>query len=87
MGAEVSNVVAFRDSIPPGEANPDLVSVLESLLSRAKTGDLRGMAYATSSVGNVTDTGWEGSDGARHPLAAAIMILHHRYAAALMEPS
>lgn len=82
----MSKVIAFRDSIPPGEANPDMVAAIESLLARAKSGELRGFAYATFAVGNITGTGWEGSDGARHPIASAIMMLHHRYAAALMEP-
>lgn len=83
----MSKVVAFKDSIPPNDPNPDLVETLEGLLARAKSGDLRGFAYATFSVGGGTGTGWDGSDGARHPIAAAIMMLHHRYAAALMEPS
>jgi len=82
----MNKVVAFKDSIPPGEANPDLVATLESLLARAKSGELRGLAYATFATGNVTGTGWEGSDGSRHPISSAIMMLHHRYAAALMEP-
>lgn len=79
-------VIAFKDTIPAGEPNPDIVETLEQLLADAKSGDLRAIAYATCRIGNVTGTGWEGSDGTRNPIAAAIMILGHRYAEALMDP-
>lgn len=81
----MSKIVAFKDSIPPGEVNEDMVATLESLLARAKSGDLRGFAYATFSIGDITGTGWEGSDGSRHPLSSAISILQQRYTRALME--
>ena len=77
-------IVAFKNSIPPGEANPDMVEVIEGLLDRAKSGELRGFAYATYSVGEFTGTGWEGSDGSRHPMSSAIQMLQHRYTQALM---
>lgn len=32
-------------------------------------------------------TGWAGSDGSRHPLSSAIMVLQNRYTAALLEDS
>ena len=79
------SVVAFKDSIPPGEVNHELVGMLERLLSDAKSGNLRGLAYAATKISDVTQTGWEGSDGSRHPLSTAILILHSRYASALME--
>lgn len=81
----MSKVVAFRECIPPGEVNPDLVADLERLLEDAKAGQLRGIAYATTLTTGAAATGWCGSDGARHPLAGAIMMLHHRYGAALLE--
>lgn len=37
----MSNVLAFKDVVPPGEADPDIVTELEELLERAKSGDLR----------------------------------------------
>ena len=77
-------VVAFKNSIPPGEANPDMVAVVEDLLDRAKSGELRGLAYATFASGDITGTGWEGSDGSRHPLSSAIAMLQHRYTQALL---
>lgn len=77
-------VVAFKNSIPPGEANPDMVAVIEDLLDRAKSGELRGLAYATFASGDITGTGWEGSDGSRHPLSSAIAMLQHRYTQALL---
>lgn len=78
------SVVAFKGSIPPGQPNPDMVETLEGLLEQAKSGELRGIAYATIRTGDVTGTGWEGSDGSRHWLSSAILMLHHRYAAALV---
>jgi hypothetical protein len=79
------NVVAFGNSIPPGDVNEDLVETLQGLLDRAKSGDLRALAYATVSLQGFKGTGWDGSDGTRDPLASAIMMLHGRYAQALLE--
>lgn len=79
----MSNVVAFKNSVPPGEPHPDLVETLEGLLARAKGGDLRGLAYCTVALDGAIGTGWDGADGTRHPLSSAILILQHRYAEAL----
>lgn len=79
------SVVPFKDSIPPGEPNLDMVEELERLLSEARSGELRGIAYATFKMGGSTGTGWSGSDGSRLPLGAAIMMLHSRYGEALRE--
>ena len=84
-GAEMTNVIAFKDSIPPGEPNPDMVETLEGLLADAKSGVLRGIAYATVREGDITGTGWDGSDGSKHWLSSAIMMMHHRYSASLLE--
>lgn len=77
-------VVAFKNSILPGEANPDMVATIERLLEQAKSGELRGFAYATFAIGDITGTGWEGSDGSRHPISSAIAMLQHRYTEALL---
>jgi len=77
-------VVAFKNSIPPGQPNPDMVETIERLLEDAKSGELRGFAYAAFKNGCLTVTGWEGSDGSRHPLSSAIAMLQHRYTAALL---
>lgn len=82
----MSNVVAFGKSVPPGEPHADLVQTLEELLEEAKSGELRGLAYCTVRVNSVVGTGWDGADGTRYPLGAALLILHNRYAAALQDP-
>lgn len=87
VGGEVSNVVAFMNTIPPGEANPDIVAELEALLKEAKSGSLRAIAYATFSEGDYTGTGWVGSDGTRHPLSSCIAMLQHRYSECLLRGS
>lgn len=79
------SVIAIKGATPPGEMNEDLVDLLEELLTDAKSGHLRGLAYASTNVDGTNGTGWIGSDGARDPLATSIMILNHRYAEALQE--
>lgn len=81
----MSNVVRFGKTVLPGEANDDLVATLEWLLADAKSGCLRGLAYATVRENNVIGSGWDGSDGTRYPLAAAISILSVRYPTALQD--
>ena len=83
----MSVVVAFKNTVIIGDPNPDLVETLERLLDSAKSGELRGIAYAGCKVGDATVTGWDGSDGTRHPLSTAIAILQSRYARALYEVS
>jgi hypothetical protein len=78
-------VVPFKDSIPPGEPNADLVEALEVLLRDAQSGVLRALAYAVVREGNVIATGWDGSDGTRNSVGMAVMLLHHRYAGAVFE--
>lgn len=81
----MSKVVAFRDTVLAGDPNPDIVETLERLLEQARSGELRGIAYAACKVGDVTATGWDGSDGSRHPLSTAIAVLNSRYSRALYE--
>ena len=78
-------VIAFKGGTIPGEANDWIVEELESLLEKAKSGELRALAYATFSAGDFTGTGWVGSEGTRHPLSSAIMMLNSRYGEALRE--
>lgn len=86
MGAQVSNVVAFDARvIPPGEADPYLVEILEKMLARAKSGDLRALGYACCYLDGSHGVGWAGADGTRHPLASGIMMLHGNYARSLVE--
>ena len=83
----MSNIVAFKDTILAGDPCPEIVETLERLLAEAKSGDLRGIAYAACKIGDVTATGWDGADGARHPLSTAIAVLSSRYSRALYEAS
>ena len=75
----MSKVVAFKDSILPGEANPDLVSDIEALLAMAKSGHIQAIAYAVVKIDDVISTGWNGSGGMRSPLGCALGILNSRY--------
>jgi len=81
------NVFAFKDCIPPGEPDPDLVELLSYLLGRAKSGDLRGIGYGTVAADGALGTGWCGADGTRDKLSSAFLMLHSRYAEALREAS
>jgi hypothetical protein len=81
----MSKVVAFRDTILVGDPNPEIIEILEKLLEDARSGELRGIAYASCKVGDVTATGWNGSDGSRHPLSTAISVLNSRWSRALYD--
>lgn len=81
----MGDVLTFGKTVLPGEANPDIVEILEKLLEEAKSGELRGLAYCTVKLNNVLGTGWAGSDGTRYLLGAATGMLAHRYSGALLE--
>jgi len=74
------NVFAFKDCIPPGVPDPDLVGVLSDLLGRAQSGDLRAVVYGAVSSDGALLTNWCGADGTRDKLASTILILNARYA-------
>jgi hypothetical protein len=83
------NVVKLGNASLPDEPVPDVVARLESLLETAKSGRLRGFAYATaiSVAGEVNRTigeGWTG-DSCRSDLALGIMMLAYRYPRAVLE--
>ena len=77
-------VIPFRDNIPPGAANPDMVKTLERLLDEAKRGEIIGFAYATALPNDSQGSGWEGTAAASHQLLTAVTMLHHRYSFCLM---
>lgn len=81
MGAEIIPVYGGRK---PEEPSAAIIETLEGLLSRARSGSLVGLGYCTVSANGEHGTGWDGEAGTRHPLGAAIMMLNHRYAAALL---
>lgn len=78
-------VVSFKECLPPGEPNKELIETLEKFLKEARAGDLRGCAFAYHYVDGTKGTGWDGADGSREPLATTIMMLNARYAQALLE--
>jgi hypothetical protein len=90
MTEEVARVVALRGAVVAGQPVPSVVAVLESLLERARTGQVRAVAYAVASVDGTVATGWEKPDegGAvgrafeNHALASGIMTLAVRYGSA-----
>ncbi len=80
----MSSVVEFKPGCIPGKPDEEIIATIETLLERAKSGDLSSIAYATTSVDGKKGTGWTGIAGTRDPLAAAISMLNHRYAGALL---
>lgn len=80
----MAEVVAFHGGVVAGEPSPDIIQTLEMLLDRAKRGELSAIAYATVSPSGTKGTGWDGIQGTRDPLSSVIMMLQHRYAAALL---
>lgn len=82
MGAEIKSIHGGHVT---GQPDEDVVNILEALLERAKSGDLIGIAYATTNTNGDQATGWCGVAGTRHPVGTAITMLQHRYHAALME--
>lgn len=79
------NVVKLKpDETLPDEADSEIISKLEELLEMAKSGELRGVAYATVRRNNILGTGWIGTAGTRHPLSGAIGMLNTRYFTALI---
>ena len=72
---------------PINEVNEALVQQLELMLEQARTGQLVGAAYAGVYADGSSRTGWERPSGvpASDAMAASIMHLFHRYAAALTD--
>lgn len=70
--------------LPDGEPDQKIVSKLEELLEKAKSGRIHALAWATYSAADMTTYGWETGDSG-FQLAAAIVILNHDYARMLSE--
>ncbi len=81
MAAEIKSIHGGR---APAEPSAAIIETLEGLLERARSGNLIGLAYVTVSESGEQGTGWDGEAGSRHPLSSAILMLQHRYAAALL---
>lgn len=84
MGAEITPIHGGR---VPGEPSASVIEDLERLLASAKAGQLIGFAYAGTHHDGSQCTGWAGEAGTRHPIGTAIMMLSHRYAERLRDPS
>ena len=78
-------------AVIPGDVNQDVVDRLEELLKRARSGELRAIAYTTvlantgDPLGFATGTGWIMAEGTKWALSAAVMTLHHRVGEMLAE--
>jgi len=66
---------------PPALPNEELISILEGLLERVKTGEISAMAYAYPLPDHCVGTGWAADDhvGKSIALGFAVSALHHEY--------
>ena len=62
----------------------DLVETIERLLVSAKAGELQGFAFVATGMDRIT-LDWAGSAGTRNSIAMGIMMLHTRYAQAVLD--
>ena len=82
----MTNIIKMgTERLLPGEINDDLVEAIESLLDRAKKGELKALAWAGVTGNEHLVTGWEGAGGTMFNVAAGISCLNHRYAEFIME--
>jgi len=79
------NVVRIGGVHVPGEVNPVLIDMLETLLDRAKRGEVVAVAYAAVTAIGEGTTAWEQNDTMTNPLAAPILALQYRYAKAMLD--
>jgi hypothetical protein len=73
-----------RNLVGYGKPDDNLVGALESLLSRAKTGEIRAMGWAAVTSERAVISCWDGDCNALD-MAAAISILQFRFMAAREE--
>lgn len=79
--------VATFSTISGDAPDQGVIDILENLLHRAKTGNLRAIAYAIVNSDRSLGTGWAGAAGSRDRVSSAIMILNSRYPLALAQDS
>lgn len=73
-------VLGTRRALSPPEVNPDAVEKLETMLARAKAGELRAVAIAGLTTEGYTGCYAEDDRQLDRPaLLGAIMSLQHRY--------
>jgi hypothetical protein len=81
----MAEIVSFNGNAVPGEPEKGVVEILETLLERAKRGEIAAVAYATCSPAYTLATGWEGASGTRQQISCAVSLLNHRYHQRMME--
>lgn len=75
----------LTDVLLPGEADDDLVKMLEDLTDRARCGELTAVAWTATRADGGIANGWECAGGTMFGIAAGILALHGRYAAYMTE--
>lgn len=81
------NIVALRSGLALAQPSEDVIECLERLLEKARSGEIRAIAYATvvdpTGSGNPANvslsTGWDSAYEMKFMTAAAIGLLGHRY--------
>lgn len=81
-------VVALNSgAIVPGEADKEIIEVLERYLAEAKRGEITGVALAVCRPNENIGTEWCGVCGAKFPLGYAVTLLQSRYYLSQIEAS
>ena len=71
-----ANIKAIHGAVIKGQPDPEIIAMLERLLERAKSGDIRAMAYTTHDGDDLASFGWE-CGAFFHHLVAACALLNH----------
>ncbi len=71
-----AEIKAIHGAVIKGQPDPEIVSMLERLLEKAKAGDIRAMAYAAHDGDDLASFGWE-CGAFYHQLIASISLLQH----------
>jgi hypothetical protein len=71
-----AEIKAIHGAIIKGQPDPEIVSLLERLLEKAKSGDIRALAYATHDGDDLVMFGWEHGSFFHHMVASVSMLNH-----------
>lgn len=70
----------FGAAYSPGlGAEPDIVLMLETLLARAKKGELIGFSYSAVQPAGCTEDNWVPGRAGRHQMISCVEQLHHNF--------
>lgn len=75
---EMSNIKAFKNNIPPGEPNHELVGRLKILVAEAESGGLRALAFGGVRLGSMPFTEWVTDPSDWSALCMSVLSLHYR---------